>query len=41
MHITQVMDGVHLHVRTCASADVLPETGGRIVLKFGAWLETR
>ena len=24
MHITQVMGGVHLHVRTCACADVPP-----------------
>ena len=24
MHITQVMGGVHLHVRTCARADVPP-----------------
>ena len=24
MHITHVMSGVHLHVRTCASADVPP-----------------
>ena len=24
MHITQVMDGVHLHVRACARADVPP-----------------
>ena len=44
MHITQVMGGVHLHVRTCARADVPPfrisETAGRIALKFGVWLET-
>ena len=24
MHIAQVMDGMHLHVRTCARADELP-----------------
>ena len=44
MHITQVMGGVHLHVHTCARADVhlfrILETAGRIVLKFGVCLET-
>ena len=43
MHITQVMDGVHLHVRTCARVDVplflISETAGRIALKFGVRLE--
>ena len=45
MHIIQVVDGVHLHVRTCGRADVplfcIWETAGRIAQKFGAWLETR
>ena len=44
MHITQVLGGVHLHVRTRARADVPPfrisETARRIMLKFGMWLET-
>ena len=44
MHIKQVMGGVHLHVRTCARADVplfrISETAGRIALKFGVLLET-
>ena len=44
MHITQVMVGVHLHVRTCARADVplfrISETARRIALTFGVWLET-
>ena len=44
MHITQVIDGVHLDVRTCTRADVplfrILETAGRIALKFGVWLET-
>ena len=44
MDITQVMDGVHLHVRTCARADMplfhISEMAGRIALKFGVWLET-
>ena len=44
MHIKQVMGGVHLHVRTCARADVpvfrISETAGPIALKFGVWLET-
>ena len=46
MHITQVMGGVHLRVRTCARADVrmcasllrIPGTAGRTALKFGVWL---
>ena len=45
MHISQDMDGVHLHVRTCAGADVpafrISGTAGRIALKFGRWLETQ
>ena len=44
IHITHVMGGVHLLVRTCARADVplfcISETAGRIALKFGVWLET-
>ena len=44
MHITQVMGGMHLHVRTCARAGVphfrISEAAGRIALKFGVWLET-
>ena len=44
IHITHVMGGVHLHVRTRARADVpffcISETAGRIALKFGVWLET-
>ena len=43
IHITQVNGGVHLHIRICARADVLPfpylETAGWIVLKFVKWLE--
>ena len=41
MHIPQVMGGVHVHVRTSRCSPVLriSETAGRIVLKFGAWLE--
>ena len=45
MHISQDMDGVHLHVRTCTGADVpafrISGTVGRIALKFGRWLKTR
>ena len=44
MHITQVMNGVHLCARTCARADEplfrISETDGRIALKFGMWLVT-
>ena len=44
MHNTQVMAGVHLHVRTCTRADVplfrISEMAGRIALKFGLWLGT-
>ena len=44
MLITQVMGGVHMHVRTCAGEDVplfrTSETAGQIALKFGVWLET-
>ena len=43
MHITQIMGGVHLHLLTCARADVsllgISETAGWIALKFGMWLE--
>ena len=43
MHITKVMGGIHLHVHTCARADVpllcISETSGQIALKFGVWLE--
>ena len=42
MHFTQAMNTVHLHVRTCRCAPffLISETAGRIVLKFGVWLET-
>ena len=43
MHIPQAMGGVHLHVRTCARADMplfrISEMVGRIALKFGVLLE--
>ena len=44
MHIKHVIGGVHLHVRTCARADVplfrISETAGWIALKFSVLLET-
>ena len=43
--LTEVYGGVHLHVRTCARADVplsrISETAERIALKFGMSLENR
>ena len=41
MHITQVMGGLHLHLRTCRCAILrISETAGRIALKLGVSLET-
>ena len=45
MHIKQVMDGAHLHVRMCARRAIVPlfrisETAEPIALKFGVWLKT-
>ena len=44
MHITQVIGGEHLRLRTCARAGVpyyrISETVRRIALKFGVWFET-
>ena len=43
MHIPEITGGVHLHVRTCARADVpsvrISGAAGRIALKFDVWLE--
>ena len=45
MHITQVIDGVRLHVRrahvqTCPILHI-SETTGQIALKFSVWSDTR
>ena len=44
MPFTLLRNDVHLHVRTCARADVpafrISERAGRIALKFGTWLKT-
>ena len=43
MHITHIMGGIYLHMRTCARADVpllrISGPAGRIALKFGVWVE--
>ena len=41
MSVTQVRDGMHLHVRTCTPLFHISRTVRRIVLKFGMWLGTR
>ena len=39
MRFTPLMGRVHLHVRTCAPLFRISGTAGRIVLKFGVWLD--
>ena len=39
MHNSQVIDGIHLDVRTCAPVFRISRTAGRNALKFVVWLE--
>ena len=40
MHISQIMNVVHLYVRPCVLLFRISGTAGKIAVKFSAWLET-